>query len=112
MNEDQKKLRLERINAKGMGVNSKLVELLAGKEVDLSALDASGIDPIDNKEMRLRDYLDRINAARKRLMTGAYGSCLACGVGFSDPELDETPWLEVCGDCGQKGAPYDRWPKG
>jgi len=97
---DSTSLRLNRINAKGLGVANKLIELMAGKEVDLSDLgDPSGLDLIDKKEMRLRAFLSQINQAREHLDTDAYGLCPSCGITFDDGTLDETPWIERCADC-------------
>ena len=100
MNEAQKQMRLKRINQKGLAVATKLSEVLAGKDIDLSQLgDLSGIDPNDKKERRLRAYLDTINAARKRLQTADYGRCLKCPDALTDAVLDEAPWTTVCRNC-------------
>jgi RNA polymerase-binding transcription factor DksA len=93
-------LRLKRINEKGLAVATKLADLMAGKEVDLSELgDLRGLDLIDMKEMRLRDFLKQINAARKRLPTSEFGHCTTCTSPFDDPTLNETPWIEHCLEC-------------
>lgn len=100
LNEVQKSQRLNRINAKGLAVATKLSEVLAGKDIDLSELgDLRGIDPRDTKERRLREYLDTINAARTRLLKGDYGICLECKEPLGDALLDETPWATLCNDC-------------
>lgn len=112
MSDDTTQLRLKRINAKGWEVNEKLTALLAGKDLDLSSIGISGVDMIDDKEQRLRGFLDMINAARKRLNAGPYGACLACGEPFAPAALDEQPWLEVCSNCAASAAPYERWPGG
>ena len=92
--------RLKRINEKGLGVATRLADLMAGKEVDMADLgDLRGLDLIDMKEMRLRTFLNQINAARTRLGSADYGKCLNCGSLFSDATLDETPWIENCSTC-------------
>ncbi len=115
MDEARKQLRLKRINDKGLGVATRLSELLAGKDVDLGAIGLSGPELVDDKEMRLRGFLDQINAARQRLLSGAYGVCLACGAPFPDAALDEMPWIERCSDCVAEDRPVEedaRWPQG
>lgn len=102
--DDRSKLRLERINKKGLEVATKLAELKAGKDVSLKdfGLVMDKEDTVEKKERRLRAFLDQINASRTRLNAGDegnYGKCLACGTEFDDPTLDETPWIERCGDC-------------
>jgi RNA polymerase-binding transcription factor DksA len=97
---DSHALRLTRINEKGLAVATKLANLMAGKEVDLSELgDLRGLDLIDMKEMRLRDFLKQINAARQRLGTREFGHCVACKSPFDDATLNETPWIEHCVEC-------------
>lgn len=115
MDEASRQLRLKRINAKGLGVATRLSELLAGKDVDLGAIGVSGPDLVDDKEMRLRDFLDQINGARQRLLSGGYGACLACGAPFPEAALDEIPWIERCADCEAADRPVEesaRWPQG
>lgn len=93
-------LRLDRINQKGMAVAQRLMDLMAGKDVDLSELgDLRGLDLIDSKEMRLRAFLDQINRARKRLSSQEYGLCVGCQAPLEPVALDETPWMEGCGTC-------------
>ena len=102
---DHTQKRLNRINEKGLAVATRLAEHLAGKDVDLSELgDLSGLELTDMKEMRLRAFLERINNARRRLNTTAYGLCLACGAPFDNAILDETPWIEECSAC-QSASP-------
>ena len=103
--EERNKLRLDRINGKGLEVATKLSELLAGKDVDLATLNPYEDDPNIKKEERLRAYLDQINAARRRLLDGDFGACQACGETFRAEVLDETPWIGVCEPCIRAGRP-------
>lgn len=109
---DPTELRLQRINAKGMEVATKLSELLAGKEVSFADLELGGpggrLLAREKKEARLRNFLATINGARSRLQAGGdvYGRCIACSVPLADPLLDERPWVEVCDPCFKAGAAY------
>ena len=101
---ESRTLRFQRINGKGMEVAQKLAEVLAGKDVELADLgDLHGLDLVDKKEMRLRAFLDKINAARRRLDTEAYGTCVSCSTAFKAAVLDETPWIDRCEPCDQAG---------
>ncbi|MGM0576736.1 MAG: hypothetical protein ACQEXJ_13485 [Myxococcota bacterium] len=102
-------LRLQRINAKGLQVASKLADLMAGKDIDLN--DMQGVwegDEDRDDEERLRTWLDAINAARHRIQSGAYGRCLACDEPLDPAALDEIPWLERCPACEATDAPIRR----
>ena len=101
---DGREMRLQRINSKGMGVAQKLADLLAGKDVQLADLgDLHGLDLVDKKEMHLRVFLDKINAARRRLNSDEYGLCIVCSTAFSAAVLDEIPWVDQCDACEQAG---------
>ena len=94
------KRRLARINAKGLAVADRLADLLAAKNVTLAEMgDLNDLGLADLKEIRLRSFLDRINAARVRLTTAEYGRCSECGIRFQEAVLDETPWIEQCTEC-------------
>ena len=88
------------IMKKGKDINHKLTELLAGKNVTISTIvlpqdDKPGLKP----EEKLRLFLDLVIRAQRRLGTEEFGRCVQCGVEFPKGALDDTPWLETCGDC-------------
>jgi len=93
--EERKTMRLQRLNKKGMGVAGKLADLMAGKDISLSQIGLNGIDMIDDKEQRLRAFLDMVNQSRKIILSDDYASKI---VG-EDPKrqlfLDDNPWLEA-----------------
>ncbi len=96
---DLKRYRRE-IMKKGMQVNRKLTDLLAGKNVTISTIvlpqdDKPGLKP----EEKVRLFLDLIVRAQHRLGTEAFGKCVECDTEFPKGALDDTPWLETCGDC-------------
>ena len=98
----RRSLRLKRINAKGLEVATKLSDLLANKDVTLADLEGLTDLGRSQKEVRLRAYLDQINAARQRLLDGSFGACLSCDVPLGDAVLDEQPWLERCRVCSAR----------
>ena len=83
-----------RLLAKGGEVAKQLEDLLAGKDVDLSA----GIPEFGttDKELRLRRFLDLIDRGIKRADTGRFGRCAVCGESLPPAVLDERPWTERC----------------
>ena len=92
--------RLAKIGQKGWEVAQKLHEVKANQNADLRVLGRLFKDDTDEPpEERLRRYLDMINAARERQNGGDYGNCLNCGKAFSDAELDEMPWVDLCNRC-------------
>ena len=95
----RRSLRLKRINAKGLEVATRLSDLLANKDVTLADLEGLVELGRSQKEVRLRAYLDQINAARQRLLDGTLGACLSCDVPLGDAVLDEQPWIECCSAC-------------
>ena len=95
----RRSLRLKRINAKGLEVATRLSDLLANKDVTLADLEGLAELGRSQKEVRLRAYLDQINAARQRLLDGTPGVCLSCDVPLGDAVLDEQPWIERCSAC-------------
>ena len=91
---------LRTINRKGWEVAQKLAEVKGRQDVDLSQLDPLlANDTREPPEVRLRRYLDQINAARTRLQGEGYGLCLDCGTPLGEVELAEMPWLERCKPC-------------
>ena len=97
---DRRALRLERINSKGWDVAQRLMAVKSRQNMDLSDIKGLTMDDTDEPpEVRLRRYLDQINAARKRLDTPEYGSCTTCGSTFQEGQLDEMPWVELCAPC-------------
>ena len=98
-------LRLRRINQKGLEVATKLAELKAGQNITLSDMGTGGLDIEEmTKEERIRAYLDLVNDARTRLMSGDYGRCRACDAELSPASLDEIPWMQRCADCERDNA--------
>ena len=80
--------------AKGADVASLLEQLLSGKDVDLGA----GIPQLgaDDKELRLRRFLELIDRGIKRTGTDRFGRCAVCGDPLAQLVLDEQPWTERC----------------
>ena len=80
--------------AKGADVARLLEEILSGKEVDLDA----GIPQLgaDDKELRLRRFLELIDRGIKRAGTDRFGRCAVCGEALPPAVLDEQPWTERC----------------
>ena len=88
------------INRKGWAVAQDLQELLGAKDVslkDLGQLVQKG--PKLTPEEKLRAFLEQINQARTRLESGKFGYCLSCSAAFTDGQLDEMPWVELCHVC-------------
>jgi len=103
---DRRDLRLQRINQKGLEVATKLAEFKAGQDITLSEMGTSGFDVAAlTKEERIRAYLDLVNDARTRLMSGDFGRCLACDAELVPAALDEMPWTQRCADCERDEAP-------
>jgi RNA polymerase-binding transcription factor DksA len=82
--------------AKGAEVAQMLEDLLAGKDVDLG----QGIPELgaDDKELRLRRFLELIDRGIKRAGSDRFGRCAVCGVAVPEAVLDERPWTERCAD--------------
>ena len=80
--------------AKGSDVADLLEQVLAGKDVDLGA----GIPQLgaDDKELRLRRFLELIDRGVKRAGTDRFGRCAVCGEALAQAALDEQPWTERC----------------
>lgn len=88
---------------KGMDVNAKLTELLGKQNATLATMDLPGEGKPGEKPVeRLQRFLRQISAAQKRLGTPQWGKCQSCGVVFAHGALDDTPWIEDCGDCQAK----------
>ncbi len=91
------------IMRKGMAVNAKLTELLSKQNATLATMDLPGEGKPGEKPVeRLRRFLNQISAAQRRLGTDQWGKCQSCGVAFPYGALDDTPWIEDCGDCQAK----------
>lgn len=85
---------------KGMEVNAKLTELLANQNATLATLKLPGEGKPGEKPIeRLQRFLRQISAAQQRLGTPQWGQCQRCGVVLPVGALDDTPWIEECGDC-------------
>lgn len=81
---------------KGRGVAVKLEALLAGKEVDIAEVTPKPLLPDEDKELRLRRFLEVIDRGIKRAQAGSFGRCGVCAEALSEPVLDEQPWTERC----------------
>lgn len=79
--------------AKGSDVAAQLEALLAGKNVDLAGVPELGTD---DKEIRLRRFLEMIDRGIKRAGTEKFGRCGVCGEEIPAAVLDERPWTERC----------------
>ncbi len=80
--------------ARGSTVAHLLEEILAGKEVSLDErIPRLGAD---DKELRLRRFLEMIDRCIKRAETNRFGRCAVCGTALPQAVLDERPWTERC----------------
>ncbi len=93
--EARRDIRLRRLNHKGMDVYTKLSALLAGKDIILSEIGLHGIDMIDDKEVRLRQFLGLINDARPMIQAEHYPAKIAGEETKRQLFLDENPWMEA-----------------
>ncbi|MGD0809847.1 MAG: TraR/DksA C4-type zinc finger protein [Acidimicrobiales bacterium] len=48
---------------------------------------------------KVREELDEVEAAMKRVEDGTYGRCAACGETLSAQELDAFPLARLCRTC-------------
>ena len=48
---------------------------------------------------KVREELDEVEEAMKRVEDGSYGRCEACGNTLSDEELDASPLARRCSSC-------------
>ena len=48
---------------------------------------------------KVREELDEVEEAMKRVEDGSYGRCEACGNTLSNEELDEFPLARRCSAC-------------
>ena len=80
--------------AKGGQVAQLLEELLSGKDVDLG----QGIPELgaEDKELRLRRFLEMIDRGIKRAGSDRFGRCAVCGEALPQAVLDQQPWTERC----------------
>ena len=89
-----------RLMAKGQNVASRLAEVLAGKDINLSALGDNNVKRLRPEE-RLRAFLDLINRKRQTLDNSPndFGRCEACNADLGLVALQEMPWAERCREC-------------
>jgi RNA polymerase-binding transcription factor DksA len=80
---------------KGQDISDLLAALLAGKDVDLGSLPLPGSGD-DDKETRLRRFLEQIDRAVKCFGTGWYGRCQVCDIELQPAALSEQPWISRC----------------
>lgn len=92
--QERTKIRLERINRRGLDIATKLSALMAGKNVTLADIGTSGPDMADDKEQRLRVYLAMINEARRVVSGGEYVTKVAAEDAKRQLYLDDNPWME------------------
>ena len=78
---------------KGGEVASKLEDLLAHKEVDLTQAIPGPLLPDEDDELRLRRFLDQID---RRIKSSRFGCCVVCDERLAEAALDDAPWLERC----------------
>ncbi len=98
------RLRLH-LGRKGMEVNQKLTDVLAGMNATLATMKLPGEGkPGEKPHERLRRFLDQIVRAQRRLGTPAFGLCQDCGQPLPELALDEAPWTEQCRDCALREA--------
>ncbi len=91
------------LGRKGMEINQKLTEVLAGMNVTLATMKLPNEEkPGEKPHERLRRFLDQIIRAQRRLGTAEFGKCQDCGQPLPDLALDESPWTEQCHDCFKK----------
>ena len=88
------------LGQKGMEVNARLTQVLAGMNARLSDIkmpheQKPGLRP----EEKLRRYLDQIIRAQRRLGTPDWGLCTICGAQIPQAQLDDSPWKEACDAC-------------
>ncbi len=90
------------LGRKGMDINQKLTDILAGKNVTLATLKMPHEQkPGEKPEEKLRRFLNQISRAQRRLGTPAWGLCVTCQAPLPDAVLDDTPWTEECNTCGR-----------
>lgn len=53
---------------------------------------------------QVREELDEVEAAMKRLEEGSYGRCEACGSTITAEHLDALPLARRCPSCSQGGS--------
>ena len=93
--QERRDLRLKRLNKTGWDINQKLTQLLAGKNITLGEIGLSGIDMIDDKEVRLRQFLGLVNDARPIIQAENYPSKVAGEETKRQLYLDDNPWMEA-----------------
>jgi hypothetical protein len=79
--------------AKGSDVAALLEQVLSGKEVELAGIPELGAN---DKELRLRRFLELIDRGIKRAETNRFGRCAVCGDALLAAVLDEQPWTDRC----------------
>jgi RNA polymerase-binding transcription factor DksA len=91
------------VSDKGMEINVKLTDLLAGKDIELA--DLKGLElPKDNKEKieKLREFLKHLSLVLKSFISGDYGQCIGCGTWIDATDLRNFPWVQYCSTCFEK----------
>jgi len=83
----------------GAGLAARLEEIMSNKEVTLADLAFPEDIKAIRKEDRLRQFLEKVDVAIKRLDEGTFGRCLKCGGAVSNSRLLITPWVERCTPC-------------
>ena len=53
-------------------------------------------------EQNVRDLIQKIDRALKRIDDGTYGICVNCGAQISPDRLEAMPWATLCIDCKRK----------
>jgi DnaK suppressor protein len=92
-----------RIRKKSVSVAEELADELAKQNATLADFPLPATDPNKDPVIKLRKFLDHLNAIMTRFDEGTYGYCEACGDVISKYELDELPWATICLRCALKG---------
>jgi RNA polymerase-binding transcription factor DksA len=82
---------------KGAEINSKLVDILNGKQVSVS----EPLKPGETKEERLRRFLALVDSQLVAIRNHTYGKCVTCGDGLPFAQLEQVPWIDTCQKCAQ-----------
>jgi DnaK suppressor protein len=85
--------RLERITA-----NLRRAYDADSKERAKEMEDNEVVDALGNEA---REEIAKISAALKRVATGEYGSCIACGTKIAPERLAAYPYADECIECAQ-----------
>jgi len=88
---------------KGAEINDKLVRLLNGEQINLSALLGQG-KPGEKPIERLRRFMKIVDDQIARIRQGVYGTCVVCGDELPYAHLEQVPWIDTCEACARKAA--------